>query len=273
MTTTPPETPVKAPPPWEKNPDGTALLLSEVSDDKGENKRLKLVYLRYVLLWLMQVEGLHFSVAARDMHKKLTGLAGLGLYLLEAGGNACLVGVGDRFNLGREIHQRRFSGGGLDADYQPIPIKRHAKQPPKFVLPEGVTLGQSAALYFWERVVGGGEFTESDFDKPGWQGTKLAVSCEQAELLWGHLVVAETVKTEPKLTGSEEWTGERLQAQQNVFKAQGLRDYTKRTAQMSGVEDTEIRRRIAQVHKAKTSVVQSIFPAAKTTPSKAKRSG
>lgn len=186
MTITPPETPAKAPPPWEKNPDGTALLLSEVSDDKGEKKRIKLVYLRIVVRWLMQVESLHFPVAARDMHKALTGLAGLGLYLLEADGPARLVGAGDIFDTVIPSATRRTYSHGIGGGAGVVV--------PQKAIPYVATAGHAGALDFVLEVWGHEKAPISACDFQGWTATKLAIPCEQAAQLWGD--APESTQTE-----------------------------------------------------------------------------
>lgn len=91
--------------------------------------------------------------------------------------------------------------------------------------------------------------------------TTLAIRLDKAYEVWGYGSVANAPLSAEKQPASAEWTGERLAAQRAVFVAAGNRDFTKRLAALSGLEEREIRRLIGEFNASKTDVKpQTVWP-------------
>lgn len=261
MTTTTPTPTTDPAPPWEKNLDGTGTRWFEVRTDKGENERIKAVYLRDLVRWLMQSQGLHFGTAVRDMHKALAGLAGLRLYLLEPGrGTARLVGASDVFDTVIPSTGRRYLSRGIGLGGDAAGVTK--------ALPYETTSGHAGALDFVLKVWGDERLPENSLDYLGWNATRLAMPCEQAALVWGTKPpkVLAAVTASPDLQTEHVWTGEKLYLQQAVFKADGKGKWTQRLEELTGLKERKIRNLIAGYTPppitSKNTKVANMFPPA-----------
>ncbi|CAM3757145.1 hypothetical protein [Polaromonas hydrogenivorans] len=205
---------------------------------------LELVGLADVVRWLMTAKRLQFVPAVHAMHKALAGLADLGLYVADGKGLACAVGAGDTFGLDYPRWRRTFSRG-LDGQGNPLPsIPMQARS-----LPDGVTPGVSAALYMVLH-----QPNESDA-----LISRLAMQCEQAVQLWGCSAapaVAVNASSDDK-KHSDIWDGARLLATKTELIAVRVKNYTQRLSELSGIEETAIRRLIRE---HKKTLKPSPFP-------------
>lgn len=171
-------TPDESPAPW------VNALLSAMPD----GTRLELVRLADVVRWMMKTKRMHFAIAAQDTHKALAGLTGLELYFLTDAGGVAAIPPTHTFNL-----TDSNSRGGL-------PSK----------LPDGVTPGLSAALFYVGRVWGDGRNSEAFLARKDQAATWLAMPCAKAAQLWGGVVVPNAEATVHELksvkTASDEPT-------------------------------------------------------------------
>jgi len=103
---------------------------------------------------------------------------------------------------------------------------------------------------------------------------RVAVPFAVANKLWNWGSVDDTVQlhSEPDqdADSSSAWTGEKLAAQQALYKADGHRDYAKRTWAMAGVKERDGRRLVSEYQKtSKPSVgVSTVFEMGKSSPKK-----
>lgn len=85
--------------------------------------------------------------------------------------------------------------------------------------------------------------------------TPLAIRLDKAHEIWGYgrdvsATEGADATASAATSASSEWTGERLSKEQIAIKAKGHKDWTKQLVQISGVEETEIRRRIKKFRDA-----------------------
>ena len=75
------------------------------------------------------------------------------------------------------------------------------------------------------------------------------------------------------MNAGSEWTGEKLAAQQNLFKAQGHRDFAKRTWGLAGIQERDGRRLVKEYQDSLTNPTQTatVFQMAKAVPKKSGR--
>jgi hypothetical protein len=82
----------------------------------------------------------------------------------------------------------------------------------------------------------------------------LAVSFGNAAEIWGYEFGASQIQ--PKT--HEEWTGERLQAEQGLLKVSGIKNFTQQLAQKSGLNSREVTRRIKAFNDSNTTTAAHI---------------
>lgn len=142
---------------------------------------LATVRLAALVTWLMHTRRVPFVVAVRALHEALAGLEGLTLYVAQKSGLARAVGASDAFGLDAPVQGRRTISRGIDMP--PVPTQGRA-------LPDGVSTGVSAALYFIRRVWGGGQHDETILVREDCDASRLVMPCDQATALWGAAAVA-----------------------------------------------------------------------------------
>lgn len=236
------------------NPDAPLLpWVNALAFSTRDGELLELVQLSTVLNWLMQSKRQHFSPAVLTLHDALAGFDGLAIYAVSESGLARAVCDSDSFGLDSPQPGRRVISSGIGGG--------HYRSPPtRLPLPDGVMPGISAALYVvrCERDRGGAP--ESSL-APGALLSCLAMPCNQAAALWGAgaSVEAETVTAQaavkpPKILVKDmapEWDGKRLFEDQKEIRRSGAKNFTKQLEILSGLNGTEIRRRI-KAHKKPT---------------------
>ena len=142
-----------------------------------DGEALHLVRLSAVVRWLMASKRLPFVMAVDELHRALVGIDGLRLYLCGSNGAARAVDGQCVFDLSSYVIRPGQSlGRHLQRYWTP--------------LPEGVTPGQSAALFYVEKVWGDGRTPESAMDREDLQASALAMPCQQAAAQWGAGLVA-----------------------------------------------------------------------------------
>ncbi|OGB27100.1 MAG: hypothetical protein A3I66_19090 [Burkholderiales bacterium RIFCSPLOWO2_02_FULL_57_36] len=179
MTQQPTTQPDAMPLPWVAVPAYTSV------DDRSP---LHLVGLRELVRWLMGAKTLGFMAASIVLHKGLLGLGDkLRLYITtHEPGPARAVKDSDTFGLSPS--QRRVYSRGIDA---PPPARQPA------LLPDGVTPGASAALYYVDKVWGGGRCPVSILDDASNPASCLAMPCDQAAAIWGGVATVAVVAVVP----------------------------------------------------------------------------
>ena len=236
------------------NPDAPLLpWVNALAFSTRDGELLELVQLSTVLNWLMQSKRQHFFPAVLTLHDALAGFDGLAMYAVTKSGLARAVGDSDAFGLDSPQQGRRVISRGIGEDYCRPPK-------PRTPLPDGVTSGISAALYVVRRECDLAGAADS-FMAPNSALSCLAVSCKQAAALWGAgaSVEAETVTAQaavkpPKILVKDmapEWDGKRLFEDQKEIRRSGAKNFTKQLEILSGLNGTEIRRRI-KAHKKPT---------------------
>lgn len=139
------------------------------------------VRLAALVPWLMQTRRLPFVAAVRALHEALAGLEGVTLYVAQKSGHAHAVGASDTFGLDAPAQGRRIYSRGVDMP--PAPTQSRA-------LPDGVTPGVSAALYFIRCGWGSGAHDETILDCEDFGASRLVMPCDQAAALLGVAAVA-----------------------------------------------------------------------------------
>lgn len=183
-------TPALLPGPWVTAPvlvsvDGVAALPT--------------VRLASLVPWLMQTRRVPFVVAVRALHEALAGLEGLTLYIAQKSSFARAVGASDAFGLDAQFQGRRIISRGIDMP--PVPTQSRA-------LPDGVTPGVSAALYFIRYGWGSGEQAETILEREDLDASRLVMPCDQAVALWGQETNSEQSPSE--MLPTKRWTDEAL---------------------------------------------------------------
>lgn len=107
--------------------------------------------------------------------------------------------------------------------------------------------------------------------------TQLAITLEKAAEIWGYGRVSDAAPV-PSIHVAEEWTGERLTAQQALFKAAGHRDFAKRTWVLAGIKERDGRRLVSEYEATKKNnavaskaVVSTVFNLGKAVAKKTKK--
>ena len=152
-----------------------------------DRSTLHLVGLRDLVRWLMRTRTLGFMGASIVLHTELLERGDkLRLYITtHEPGPARAVNNVDTFGLASS--QRRISSRGIGAP--------PARQPAP--LPDDVTPGVSAALYYIGKGWGGGRCSESILDDASNPASCLAMPCDQAAAIWGGAATVAAVEPEP----------------------------------------------------------------------------